>query len=184
VRLFQREAARAGITLCFGWPELDPASGLLYNSAGVCFSDGSIEFYRKNLLYDADELWAEPGDTPYPVWTTKAGLKCCLGICMDLNDDRFIEFLIQENIRILAFPTNWLDQGFKVWNYWAWRLRDTETCLVAANRYGEEDETPFCGDSAVLDVRTLLGWMEEDKDGVVLASVPPELTPFPGPTEE
>jgi len=178
VRLFSSEARKWSVTVCFGWPELDKETGKLYNSAAVCFPNGEIQFYRKKLLFEADETWADIGDTPYPVWTAKNGSRCCLGICMDLNDDRFIQFLIEEKIRIIAFPTNWLDQGFKVWNYWAWRLRDTHSCLVAANRYGEEDETPFCGDSAVLDGRTLLGWAEEDNDQVVLARIPVEPTPF------
>ena len=178
VKLFQREATRAGVTICFGWPELDPESSKLFNSAAICFPDGQTVFYRKKLLYDADVPWATPGDTPYPTWNSRNGLKCTLGICMDLNDDEFIEHLIKEEIRVLAFPTNWLDQDFKVWNYWAYRLDGTKACLVAANRYGKEDDTPFCGDSAVLDGRTLLGWTEDKADLVVTALIPPEPTPF------
>jgi len=103
---------------------------------------------------------------------------------MDLNDDRFIEHLRSTQTRVLAFPTNWLDQGFKVWNYWAWRLRDTQACLVAANRYGVEDGTTFSGDSAVLDGRTLLAWTGADGDGVILAQIPDEPTPFSAPDED
>lgn len=137
-------------------------------------------FYRKRLLYEADETWAVPGDTPYPVWRSKAGLICTLGVCMDLNDDDFIRHLKDQEIRVLAFPTNWLEQGFNVWNYWAWRLLDTRACLVAGNRYGTEESTTFCGRSAVLDGRTLLGWTESEGDAVVLAEIPAEPTPFSG----
>lgn len=179
VKLFQREAQRSDVVICFGWPELDPVTEELFNSAAVCFPDGRVEYYRKNLLYEADETWARPGNTPYPTWTSKNGLRCTLGICMDLNDDKFIDHLLSNDIRVLAFPTNWLDQGFKVWNYWAYRLDGTSTCVVAANRYGSEDETPFCGDSAILDGRTLLGWTEEKADVVVTALIPPDPTPFP-----
>lgn len=178
-RLFSAEAARIGATICYGWAELDPADGRLYNSATICFPDRSVLYYRKNLLYDADETWATPGDTPYPVWRSPSGYLCSLGICMDLNDERFVQHLKKAEIRVVAFPTNWLDQGFKVWPYWAWRLEDTKACLVAGNRYGTEDDTTFCGDSAVLDGRTLLGWTEERADTVVLALIPPEPTPSP-----
>lgn len=177
-RLFSSEAVRSGATICYGWPEHDPESGGLFNSASVCFPDGQVLHYRKKLLYDADRPWAEPGDTPYPVWTSRHGLRCSLGICMDLNDDDFIRFLVDQKIRVLAFPTNWLDQGFKVWNYWAYRLDGTETCLVAGNRYGVEDGTPFCGDSAVLDGRVLLGCTEANEDTVVLAHIPERPTPY------
>lgn len=177
-RMFSAEAARLGTTICFGWAESEPTSGKLYNSATVCFPDKTLLYYRKNLLYDADETWAEPGDTPYPVWRSASGLLCSLGICMDLNDERFIQHLAVSQIRVVAFPTNWLDQGFRVWPYWAWRLEGTRACLVAGNRYGTEDETTFCGDSAVLDGRTLLGWTEERVDTIVLAEIPEEPTPF------
>lgn len=98
---------------------------------------------------------------------------------MDLNDDVFVKHLIDSKTRVLAFPTNWLEQGINVWNYWAWRLRDTQACLVAGNRYGTEDDTTFCGVSAVLDGRTLLAWTEATGDAVVMAHIPPDPTPFP-----
>jgi N-carbamoylputrescine amidase len=179
VKFFQAEAEKHDLTLCFGWPEIEPETGRLFNSAAVCRPQEEPLFYRKRLLFEADETWAEPGDTPYPMWRSKEGLLCCAGICMDLNDDAFIEHLAQHDVRVLAFPTNWLEQHIKVWNYWAWRLHGTQACLVAGNRYGTEHGTTFCGRSAVLDGRTLLGWADPQGDAVVLASIPPEPTPFP-----
>lgn len=178
VKLFSKVAQQHGVTICFGWPEVDIDSGVLYNSAAICLPDGDNLFYRKTLLFEADIPWATPGDTPYPVWESKGGLRCTLGICMDLNDDKFLEHLIQSEARVLAFPTNWLDQGLKVWNYWAWKLDGTKACMIASNRYGEEDGIPFCGDSAILDGRTVLGWLEERCDGMALAKIPPQPTVF------
>jgi predicted amidohydrolase len=179
-QLFGGLAVELGITLAYGWPECEGPSGRLFNSATVFFSDGREPlYYRKRLLYETDTSWAEPGDTPYPVWTTRAGLRATLGICMDLNDDRFVDHLRTAQIRLCAFPTNWLDQGFPVWNYWAYRLHKTATCLVAANTYGVEDETPFRGESAVLDGRVLLGYAEPSGDDIVLARVPTQPTPAP-----
>lgn len=178
---FDREAKRSGVTLVYGWAEIEPQSGLLYNSATVCFPDEAPPLhYRKNLLYEADETWAQPGDTPYPVWTTRSGLKATAGICMDLNDDRFVEHLIDQEVRLCAFPTNWLDQDFCIWNYWAWRLDGTSTCIVAANTYGSEFETKFRGESAVLDGRVLLAGAKMEGDDILVARVPPQPTPFPG----
>ncbi len=181
-QLFFSLARDLGVTLAYGWPEIDPLSGRLYNSATVVFPDEREPlFYRKRLLYEADTTWAEPGDTPYPMWTTRAGLTATLGICMDLNDDRFLEHLRSSGARICAFPTNWLDQDFKVWNYWAYQLQDTECCLVAANTYGVEDETPFRGESAVLDGRVLLAYTGMTGDDIVMARVPARPTPVPEP---
>jgi predicted amidohydrolase len=179
LKLFQAEADKHDLTLCFGWPEIDPETGRLFNSAAVCRPFQEPIFYRKKLLFEADETWAQPGDTPYPMWRSKGGLLCTLGVCMDLNDDSFIEHLIEQDVRVLAFPTNWLEQGFKVWNYWAWRLHGSRACLVASNRYGTEESTTFCGSSAVLDGRTLLGWADAEGDAVVFGRIPPEPTPFP-----
>ena len=50
---------------------------------------------------------------------------------------------------------------------------------MAGNRCGTEQATTFCGCSAVLDGRVLLGWTEAAGDAVVLAHIPAEPTPFP-----
>lgn len=176
--VFQGLAKELGVTLAFGWPESEDATGNLYNSATVCFPNDGPLFYRKRFLFEADTLWAEPGNTPYPRWTTQEGLEASLGICMDLNDSRFLDFLAEEKIRLCAFPTNWLDQGFVVWNYWAWCLQRTSTCLVAANTFGSEDDVRFRGESAVLDGRVILGCAPAEGEEVVMAEVPPEPTPF------
>lgn len=181
-QLFADLALELGITLAYGWAEIDSDSDRFYNAATVLFGDGRDPIpYRKRLLYEADTTWAEPGDTPYPMWTTKRGHQASLGICMDLNDDRFLYHLRESGVRLCAFPTNWLDQGFSVWNYWAYCLRETETCLVAANTYGVEDETPFRGESAVLDGRVLLAYAGPSGDDIVLAKVPLQPTPLPRP---
>ena len=177
-QLFSELGKRLGITLAYGWPERDEGSGRLFNSATVLFPAQEPLFYRKRLLYESDTTWAEPGDTPYPMWTTKSGMQASLGICMDLNDERFQDHLQAAGVRVCAFPTNWLDQGFVVWNYWAYCLRGSRTCLVAANTYGVEDETPFRGESAILDGRVLLGYAEPSGDDIVIAKIPPEPTPL------
>lgn len=183
-QMFATLARDLGITLAYGWPEIEEGTGRLFNSATVYFPNGDAPiFYRKRLLYESDTTWAEPGDTPYPVWTTRAGLRTTLGICMDLNDPRFTAHLRESDSRLCAFPTNWLDQGFSVWNYWAYRLHETRTCLVAANTYGVEGETPFPGESAVLDGRVLLGYADPTGDDIVMARVPPQPTPLPHPDQ-
>ena len=164
-----------GITLAYGWPEIEAGTGRLFNSATILFSDERPPvYYRKRLLYDADTTWAEPGDTPYPEWATPAGFSVTLGICMDLNDERFLEHLRNSQARLCLFPTNWLDQDFIVWNYWAYQLQQTRACLVAANNYGVEDETAFRGESAILDGRVLLAHAAATGDDIVLARVPLE----------
>ena len=98
--------------------------------------------------------------TDYPIFEVN-GYRCTVGICMDLNDDHLIDFCIQSQIEILAFPTNWLNENHNVYNYWAYRLQDSQVFLVAANTYGKENwpeypeavrQVEFRGESAIIDV--------------------------------
>ena len=133
-----------------GYPEAAP-DGRLFNSALLMGPDGEFLYnYRKRLLYDQDETWAEPGDRAYPLIETPFGLLTA-GICMDLNDEEFIDFLFEARPGVVAFPTNWLDQGFDVRQYWRWRLQGYPCWLVAANTFGVEEGIPFRGRSAILD---------------------------------
>lgn len=162
--------ARLGSTyLVAGFPEKD--GDYLFNSAMVIDPQGELEFvYRKTLLYEDDFPWATPGDSGYRIFATDAG-DFGVGICMDLNDDAFIEWLGRTRPRAVAFPTNWIDQGYNIWGYWAWRLLDLDCALVAANTYGPEEHTAFRGESAVLQQRTILAAAEAVGDCVIRAQL-------------
>ena len=143
-------AVRQNAYIVLGYPETT-LDGRLFNSAMIVGPEGELLFnYRKRLLYETDESWAAPGDTSYPLIQTPFGTMTC-GICMDLNDDRFINFLFRANPDVIAFPTNWLDQGFDVRQYWLWRLSGYPAWLVAGNTYGKEEDIAFRGRSAILD---------------------------------
>ena len=150
LELASRGASRHGAYFAIGYPEAAP-DGRLYNAALLVGPDGGlIQNYRKRFLYEQDETWAQPGDGAYPLVETPFGLLTC-GICMDLNDDAFVEHLFETKPDVVAFPTNWIDQGFDVQRYWRWRLQGYPCWFVAANNYGAEDGTKFRGHSAILD---------------------------------
>jgi predicted amidohydrolase len=153
-----------------GFPE--DAGERLYNSAHVIDPHGELAFvYRKTLLYEADLPWASPGDSGWRTFETSAG-SFAVGICMDLNDDGFISWLAEHSPRALAFPTNWIDQEHTPWDYWAWRMIETGTALVAANSYGPDGELKLRGESAILDGTTLLAAATLTGDGVIRAQLP------------
>jgi predicted amidohydrolase len=140
--------------LVCGFAERD--GDTLYNSAMVISPDGELAYvYRKTLLYEADLHWAQPGDSGYPLLHC-GDVRFTVGICMDINDDAFIEWSQREKIRLIAFPTNWIEEGIPVWPYWAWRLRPTSACLVAANGFGKDGPLTVCGQSVILDGRKVL----------------------------
>jgi predicted amidohydrolase len=135
---------------------VEDAGDKLYNSAHVIDPMGDLaDVYRKTVLYEADLPWATPGDSGWRTFQTHAG-EFAVGICMDLNDDSFIAWITEHQPRALAFPTNWVDQDHAPWNYWAYRLLDTGTALVAANSYGADGDLTIRGESAILDGTTLL----------------------------
>ena len=155
-----------------GFPEREGEH--LYNSALVLDPRGKTAFvYRKTMLFDADLPWATPGDSGYPLLEC-GGVRFSVAICMDLNDDVFRQWLLEVKPRILAFPTNWISEGVSVWPYWAWRMRDTGTALIAANSYGPDGEVTFTGESAVIDGRRVLAAAPETGDGYLQVEIPPE----------
>lgn len=131
-----------------GFPEL--AGEHLYNSALVIDPRGELQFcYRKTLLFEADWPWATPGDSGYRAFDTGRGA-FGVGICMDINDDGFVRWASEAQIDVIAFPTNWVEEGAPVWAYWRWRLAGLHAALVAANSYGIDGGYKLSGRSAVI----------------------------------
>lgn len=165
-----------------GYAELATEPGAssprLYNSARVVGPDGQLLCnYRKRLLYESDTTWALPGDVPYPLLRLPTAW-LSVGICMDLNDDRFTRFLRQKRPHLLAFCTNWLDEGAEVLPYWRYRLDGAPCHFIAANTYGEEEApghelTRFCGGSVILSADgQVLARAPKSGNAVIVADIP------------
>jgi predicted amidohydrolase len=130
-----------------GYPEND--DGVLYNSAMIIDDTGELAAnYRKCLLFDADKSWASPGNTRINI-NTPFGLMTP-GICMDLNDDGFIDYVKQTQPAIIPFCTNWIEEGLDVHWYWNARLEGISGLMIAANRWGTDEEVTFCGRSVIM----------------------------------
>src|SRR5690606_3857739 len=77
-----RVTARFGVYVAVGIAELDPASGLTYNTAALIGPEGYVGKYRKAGLNPSDVLWFTPGNTGYPVFETELG-SIGMTICYD-----------------------------------------------------------------------------------------------------
>ena len=161
-------AADFGAWIVCGFPEL--SDGKLYNSALVISPDGSLAAcYRKILLFDDDVCWAEPGDTRYIIRSGYGTITP--GICMDLNDDGFTSFA-KEHASIIPFCTNWLEEGLNVHEYWKLRLEGFSGAFIAANSWGFDGATEFCGRSAIFGRgMTLLASAERTGNAVITAKI-------------
>lgn len=161
--------SRRAFVVC-GFPEI--AGDRLFNSAMVIDPTGELAFvYRKTLLFDADVPWATPGDSGYRAFDSEHG-RFGVGICMDLNDDRFVDWVAAERVPTIAFPTNWIDEGENVWWYWRERLLGLRTSLVAANSWGEDGELRFTGESAILVDGKVVAHAPYVGDVAIAATVP------------
>ena len=185
----------------------------LFNSTFIASPRGQLLCYRKRLLFEADKTWAHSGEdypmlemyrsdsdsiinrdqlsldepeAPYPLLNI-FGWRATVGICMDLNDIRFLKFCQQTEVELIAFPTNWLDEGHDVLHYWAYLLQDMERAtLLAANTYGTEDDITFCGGSAILQASppTLFGRAPSEGDYMITVTLcyPDEISQHPSAT--
>ncbi len=140
--------AAFGATATVGFAER--CGDVLYNSCLTIGPDGKLlSVYRKVLLFELDESWATPG-TQRAMFDVPGVGTVAPAICMDLNDDGFTDFCRTAHPSVVAFCSNWLDQGSFVPAYWAWRMSRWRGWFVGANRWGQDAGVPFRGESAIL----------------------------------
>ena len=150
----------------------------LYNSALVIDGHGALAgVYAKVLLYDLDKTWAVPGTHRWVRETPLGRLAC--GICMDLNDPGFITHLMRDEVDVVAFCTNWLEQGIDVLDYWRWQLGPFGGWFVAANSWGFDGDISFSGGSVILDPQGRVCALG-DKEGNQVLCVDTEAGPLGG----
>ena len=186
VRGFSALARASSAWLVAGFPERH--FDKFFNSAVIINPVGErVAVYRKRLLFEADEGWASPGDSGYQAVMTDFG-KLGVGICMDLNDDRLLQWCADDEVEVLAFPTNWVKEDSNPLDYWMWRLStgwppelgipetivdraQVEAVLVAANSYGVEGAYSISGNSSILRRNQVYALAPPTGDGVLVKEV-------------
>jgi len=175
----------------FGYVEVDPVDGSLYNSATMLAPNGKIvTSYRKVNLFSNDFLWARPGLTSAPVVVTEYG-KTGLVVCRDLRDKipsniprreiRTANSLFDgQAVDLVAACVNWGKGGFPSTS-WMDFVADNKCTLVVANRFGMEAREDFGqfeqefghGGSAIVeaDWNVHIGGLKFGEDCVVTAAL-------------
>lgn len=147
-----------GAVIVAGFPERDGRT--LYNAALVIGPDGDLlACYRKVYLFDADRTWATAGQH-HLVLETPFG-RLVPGICMDINDPAFTLHVQRANADVVAFCTNWIEEGIEIRNYWHRRLFHRNGVIIAADTWGEDEGVEFFGRSTILE-----------RDGTIAAEAP------------
>jgi len=147
--LFARITRQYGCYIVIGMAEVDPATGIFYNSAALLGPYGLIGSYRKTHLFISDPRWAAVGNLGLPVWDTNFG-RIGIAICMDMEFPEVARVLALKGAEIIAFPCNWLGETCPS-ALWMTRAMENEVYIVAANRWGRERGVEFSGGSCVID---------------------------------
>ncbi len=146
---FQELAARHDCYIALGLPELDPTSGVYYNSLALVGPTGLVGSYRKIHSYISEPRWARDGDQGFPVWETPLG-RLAGAICMDAMYFESTRIPALHGADVILFPTNWLEERCPS-SWWMARALENGVYLIAANRSDVERGVQFSGGSCILD---------------------------------
>jgi predicted amidohydrolase len=168
---FHALAARHRCYIVVGMPEVEPATGVYYNSAALIGPDGVVGVYRKTHPYIAEPKWAKDGDLGLPVFETPLG-RIGIAICMDAVFPETTRIPALRGADVICFPTNWLGSRSPS-AAWMTRAFENGVYFVAANRYGLERGVQFSGGSCVIDPDGAAVASLDTGDGIVYAEIDP-----------
>lgn len=166
---FQALATRYDCFIALGLPEVDPTTDVYYNSMVLLGPQGLVGTYRKLHSYISEPRWARDGDLGIPVWETPLGRLSAL-ICMDATYFESARIPALQDVDVLLFPTNWLDEKSpSAW--WMTRAFENGIYIIAANRYGNERGVQFSGGSCILNPDGSIQAYRDDGAGIVYGEV-------------
>lgn len=101
--------AQRHMYVAVGIAELDPVTGLGYNTAALVGPNGYVGKYRKHGLNSQDQAWVTPGDGGFPVFDTELGRLTML-ICYDDTYWQYPRLAALHNVDVVA----WLSSSDRV----------------------------------------------------------------------
>lgn len=87
-----------------GLGEIDPTSGLAYNSSALIGPQGYIGKYRKHGLNAQDQRWSVTGNVGFPVFDTELG-RISLLICYDDTYWQYARLALLHKVDIIAWSS-------------------------------------------------------------------------------
>lgn len=166
---FAAAAKAAGVHIVIGMPEVEPATGLYYNSAVLIGPNGVIGKHRKSHPYISEPKWAAPGDLGHQVFETALG-RIALLICMDIHFVETARLVALGGADVICHVSNWLSERTPA-PYWISRAFENSCYLVESNRWGLERTVQFSGGSCVIEPDGRIAAVIDGGDGVVCATI-------------
>ncbi|MGH7069715.1 MAG: nitrilase family protein [Acetobacteraceae bacterium] len=176
-RVWIGKAREHGLHIVAGIAEREGQS--LYNSAVVIGPQGHIGTYRKTHLWNAENLFFEPGNLGFPVLQTPIG-RIATFICYDGWFPESYRLCALQGADIVCIPTNWVPipgqaEGREAMaNVLVMAAAHTNSVFVAAaDRVGTERGQPFEGQSIIVSYTgwPIAGPASRDREEIISARV-------------
>jgi predicted amidohydrolase len=163
-----------GCYICIGFPEVDPETGIFYNSAALVGPKGDLlARYRKASPAFRENLWAARGNLPVPVVETEHG-RLGMMICADSYSYKPARSAALNGARIMLIPANWPPSHHNPEKFWRARAAENGIYVLACNRTGR-DKTMDCSlaESFIIDGEgEILGRVSSKKDAILYGNLP------------
>lgn len=166
---FAELTARYDCYVALGLPEIDPSSGVYYNSLALIGPEGLIGTYRKVHSYISEPRWARDGDLGFPVWETPLG-RLSAAICMDAMYFESTRIPALHGADVILFPTNWLGERCPS-SWWMTRALENGVYVIAADRSDAERGTEFSGGSCIINPDGTIQASLDTGEGIVYGDV-------------
>lgn len=166
---FSALAARLDVHIVVGLPEVEPETGLYFNTAVLIGPGGVIGKHRKTHVYISEPKWAAPGDLDHQVFDTPLG-KIALLICMDIHFIETARIVALRGADIICHISNWLAERTPA-PYWISRAFENGCYLIEANRWGLERTVQFSGGSCIITPSGEIAASIDRGDGVAGAMI-------------
>jgi predicted amidohydrolase len=170
-------AARLDVTLVAGICERE--GGSLYNAAVVIGPEGWIGTFRKVHLWNAENLYFEPGNLGFPVFKTPLG-RIGVAICYDIWFPETFRLQALKGADIVCVPTNWVPIPGQAPGREAMATvltmaaaHSNSIFIACADRVGTERGQPFEGQSVIVGCSgwPLAGPASRETEEMLLAEV-------------
>ena len=171
-----------GCYLVVGMPEIDPQTGLFYNSAVLIGPDGIVGTHRKTHSYIAEPKWAAPGNLGHAVHDTEIG-RIALLICMDIHFVETARSVALDGADVICHISNWLAERTPA-PYWISRAFENDCYVMESNRWGLERTVQFSGGTCIIEPDGSIAASLDSGDGIVYATIDPARSRRPHPAGE
>lgn len=167
---FERLCKRYDCYVVIGMPEIDPLTGLYYNSGVLVGPQGILGYHRKTHSYISEPRWAAVGDRGHAVVDTPIG-RIAILICMDIHFPETARIAGVEGADVICHISNWLAERTPA-PYWISRAVENGCYLMESNRWGLERGVQFSGGSCIIAPDSRVIACVDDGDGAAMAEIP------------